>query len=164
MEVIKAADQAVHASLLLSGAFPELLGAQDPEVARAVLARCSAALSEAAGHLGRQIMSDGGEESADGDTTKSRGSDIVGASLLDAALILTDEDRQLAGEKKSAWQKLRTPKLPGCIGNCPNHAQVKLFAPSALADFVEEVEGKQLCAKCKLRQRLATQAREPRQL
>jgi hypothetical protein len=86
-----------------------------------------------------------------------------GVSLLDAALILTEEDRPLAREKKSAWQKIRTPKLPASIGNCPNHKQVKLFAPSAIADFVEAVEGKTLCTQYKLRQRLNAKAREPRQ-
>ena len=88
---------------------------------------------------------------------------VKGVSLLDAALILTEEDRPLAREKKTAWQKLRTPKLPASIGNCPNHSQVKLFAPSAIADFVEEVEGKSLCTQYKLRERLRAKAREPRQ-
>jgi hypothetical protein len=86
-----------------------------------------------------------------------------GVSLLDAALILTEEDRPLARQKKSAWQKLRTPTLPASIGNCPSHKQVKLFAPSAIANFVEEVEGKSLCTQYKLRQRLNAKAREPRQ-
>jgi len=86
-----------------------------------------------------------------------------GVSLLDAALILTEEDRPLAMEKKTAWQKLRTPKVPRSIGNCPNHKQVKLFAPSALNIFVEEVEGKSLCTQYRLRQRLVAKAREPRQ-
>lgn len=86
-----------------------------------------------------------------------------GVSLLDAALILTEEDRPLAREKKSAWQKIRTPRLPASIGNCPNHKQVKLFAPSAMADFVEKVEGKPFCTQYKLRQRLNAKARAPRQ-
>ena len=88
---------------------------------------------------------------------------LKGVSLLDAALILTDEDHKLAREKKTSWQKLRTPKLPDAIGICPNHRQVKLFAPSAIAEFVENVEGKSLCTQSKLRQRLNAKAREPRQ-
>ena len=86
-----------------------------------------------------------------------------GVSLLDAALILTEEDRSLSIQKKKSWQKLRTPNLPASIGNCPNHKQVKLFVPSAIADFVEKVEGKTLCTQYKLRQRLNAKAREPRQ-
>jgi hypothetical protein len=85
-----------------------------------------------------------------------------GVSMLDAALILTEEDRELSKEKKNAWLKLRTPKLPASIGKCPNHRQVKLFAPSAISDFVEAVEGKPLCAQYKLRQRLIDKARTPR--
>ncbi len=86
-----------------------------------------------------------------------------GVSLLDAALVLTEEDRALSIEKKKAWQKLRTPQLPCSVGYCPNHRQVKLFAPSALADFLEKVESEPLCRQHKLRQRLAAKAREPRQ-
>lgn len=85
-----------------------------------------------------------------------------GVSLLDAALIINDGDLALAREKKKAWQKLRKPKLPASIGNCPKHSQVKLFAPFALADFVEKTEGEALCTKYKLRQGLRAMAREPR--
>lgn len=87
---------------------------------------------------------------------------VRGVSLLDAALILTEEDSQLSRGKRDAWQRLRTPKLPECIGNCPNHAQVKLYAPSALSEFVEAAEGKPLCTERKLRQRLNAKARTPR--
>ena len=52
-----------------------------------------------------------------------------GVSLLDAALILTEEDRGSSMELKNKWRKLRTPKLPVSIGSCPRHKQVKLFAP-----------------------------------
>lgn len=85
-----------------------------------------------------------------------------GVSLLDAALILTQEDHELSRQTRNRWQKLRTPKLPRSIGKCPNHRQVKLFAPSAISDFVEAVEGKPLCTQCKLRQRLIGKARAPR--
>jgi hypothetical protein len=101
--------------------------------------------------------------SEQGEENGEMGSTVKGVSLLDAGLILTEEDLQLAREKKTAWQKLRTPKLPASVGNCPNHRQVKLFAPFAIADFVEKVEGKTLCDKHKLRKRLAAKAREPRQ-
>jgi hypothetical protein len=85
-----------------------------------------------------------------------------GVSLLDAALIINYGDLGLARQKRTAWYKLRKLKLPASIGNCPKHSQVKLFAPSALADFVEKVEGKPLCAECKLLQGLRAIAREPR--
>ena len=86
-----------------------------------------------------------------------------GVSLLDAAMILNDADEMLALQKKKAWQRMHAPPLPNSIGNCPEHRQRKLYAPSALADFVEKVEGKRLCTKHKLRQRLTEKARKPRQ-
>jgi hypothetical protein len=86
-----------------------------------------------------------------------------GVSLLDAALILTDEDRQLAPQMVQRWQKLRSPKRPPPIGNCPQHSQRQLFVPAALCDWIETIEGKRTCAEHQLRQRLAKKARPPRQ-
>ncbi len=79
-----------------------------------------------------------------------------------AALTLNDGDEDLAREKKSSWQKLRDPKMPESIGNCPNHRQVKLFAPSAICDFIEKVEGKPLCQKYGIRKALLEKSRPPR--
>ena len=87
---------------------------------------------------------------------------VIGVSLLDAALTLNDGDEDLAREKKSSWQKLRDPKMPESIGNCPNHRQVKLFAPSAICDFIEKVEGKPLCQKYGIRKALLEKSRPPR--
>jgi hypothetical protein len=88
---------------------------------------------------------------------------VKGVSLLDAALIITEEDAELSRQKKNQWLRLRTPQLPSSIGKCPNHRQVKLYAPSAIADFIEKVEDKKMCSQYKLRQRLIAKAREPRQ-
>jgi len=86
-----------------------------------------------------------------------------GVSLLDAALILTDEDQELAPQTVKRWHKVRRHRRPPPIGNCPQHSQRQLFVPSALCDWVEKIEGKGICAEHKLRQRLARKARPPRQ-
>jgi len=86
----------------------------------------------------------------------------MGVSLLDAALILNDGDKGLAIEKKTAWQKSRDPKVPESIGNCPKHKQAKLYAPSAICDFLEKVEGESICKKYRLRKALLEKSRPPR--
>lgn len=88
----------------------------------------------------------------------------AGVSMLDAALILCEDDRPLAREKRAAWQKLRDPIPPASVGRCPNHKQVKLFAPSALCDFIEKIEDPKDCREHKLRQRLVKKTRRPRQV
>ncbi len=85
----------------------------------------------------------------------------VGVSLLDAALILNDGDDELAKEKKAAWHRTRKPKKPESIGKCPNHGSVKLYAPSAICDYVEKIEGKSLCKTYSLRKALLGKARPP---
>jgi hypothetical protein len=88
----------------------------------------------------------------------------LGVSLLDAALILTHEDKQLAQQTVRRWHRLREPPKPPTIGNCPEHKQRKLYAPSALSDWVEKVEGTALCSEHQLRQRLRRKARQPREV
>ena len=102
----------------------------------------------------------GGRDEDDG----QYGGSTRGVSMRDAAMILCDDDEKLARDKKDIWQKLRDPKPPPCIGRCPNHKQVKLFAPSALCDFIEKIEAQKDCQEHKLRQRLAAKARYPRQV
>jgi hypothetical protein len=88
-----------------------------------------------------------------------------GVSMFDAAMILTDEDTELARQVVDRWQtsrkKTKTPK-PAAIGYDPEHSQMKLFAPLALAKWIEEIEGKYTCDEHRLRERLARKAREPR--
>lgn len=86
----------------------------------------------------------------------------VGVSLFDAAMILTDEDKPLAQEMVAKWHRLRAPLKPDPIGKCPNHGQRRLYAPKALSDWVEKVEGRDVCSESQLRQGLLKRARKPR--
>jgi hypothetical protein len=83
--------------------------------------------------------------------------------MLDAALILNDEDPKLALDQVDRWQKKRSPRRPPHIGFDPDHAQRKLYAPPALADWIEKIEPVLVVAKHDLRQRLMRKARQPRQ-
>jgi len=85
-----------------------------------------------------------------------------GVSLRDAAMIMTDQDHQLATEAKNRWQKAPGYKSLRPIGTCPHHKQVKLFQLSAVWDLVEEIEGVKICRQHQLRQRLGRRARKPR--
>ncbi len=85
----------------------------------------------------------------------------LGVSLLDAALVLNDGDECLARKKKKAWHNERTHNPPPEIGRCPDHAQVKLYAPSAICDWLEKIEGASLCDKHSLRKAMARVARLP---
>jgi hypothetical protein len=85
-----------------------------------------------------------------------------GVSLRDAAMIMADEDHQLAGELKGRWRKTQAYKSLQPIGTCPRHKQVKLFRLSAISDFVEETEGVEACRQNELRRRLRRKVRKPR--
>lgn len=84
-----------------------------------------------------------------------------GVSMLDAALILNDEDEDLALQQVHRWQRKRGAKPPH-IGFDPEHAQRKLYAPSALAAWIEKIEVALVLSKHQLRQRLIRKARAPR--
>jgi hypothetical protein len=86
-----------------------------------------------------------------------------GVSMFDAAMILSEGDPQAARESVARWQRLRSPKPPPEIGKCPRHKQRKLYAPAALCDFIEKVEGERICQENRLRQRLREKARAARQ-
>lgn len=88
---------------------------------------------------------------------------IRGVSLLDAASILNDGDTKLARETVARWQKSRRKAIvkPPSIGFSTEHSQRKLFAPSALTDWVEDFEGEGRCREHNLRERLIRMAIPP---
>lgn len=88
--------------------------------------------------------------------------DHRGVSLLDAALLLNDGDYSLARQTVDRWQKQRSVEKPSSIGNCPNHKQVKLFAPLAICDFIEKIGDIDAVAKKRLLTGLVTNRRAPR--
>jgi len=106
--------------------------------------------------LARKVATDvGGVPGADDGTAH-------GVSLLDAALILTDEDKKLAPKKVQAWQRIRKPACPPSIGKSPEHKQKNLYEPSALCDYLEQVEDATVWKPRRLRERLKAKARRPR--
>lgn len=87
---------------------------------------------------------------------------MKGVTMLDAALIMTEEDYKLAGKVVDRWQKGSAATALESIGFSPEHKQKKLFKPTVLADFVEGEEGEETCVEHDLRNRLMGKARPPR--
>ena len=62
----------------------------------------------------------------------------TGVKLLDLALILCDDDKQVAGETKERWRKTREPKLPPRIGTGKQGAY--LYEPAAIVEWAGKIE------------------------
>jgi hypothetical protein len=85
----------------------------------------------------------------------------VGVSYRDAAKILNDADESLVAEAVAAWNKKR--EQPESIGFDPQHSQRKLYAPTALVNFLENSGAIVGISKAELFKRLTALARTPLQ-
>jgi len=102
------------------------------------------------------------EAAGEGENASQRPQSVgKGVSMLDAALILNDDNTEPARETVDRWQKQRRVKAPPCIGYAPSrHSQMKLYEPTALADFVQKIEPSSVIEKRPFRQRLIGRAIE----
>jgi hypothetical protein len=91
----------------------------------------------------KKLMETGWIENADSLTTISPNLQEIGVrrgvSLFDAAMILNDNDRQVARKTKKRWQNSRTYELPKPIGKDSQQSQLDLYEPSALAVFLAKI-------------------------
>lgn len=80
---------------------------------------------------------------------------VQGITLTRAALLVSDDDDSAARAAKKRWRNKKSIRLPKAIGKSLEHSQEDIYEPSALADFVEKVDG----AKPKGKPALATALR-----
>ena len=96
---------------------------------------------------------------ADSTAPTDRAATQLGVRLLDAALILNDDNEEMAKETKKRWQDQRHTPFPEKIGFFPKHKQIPMYDADDLYHFVCELEGAK-CDSYNLRQELRRMAQK----
>lgn len=86
-----------------------------------------------------ELLEDQGNQTEETPESSNQTKRVEGVTLIRAAMLLNDNDGELAAITKKRWRNKKQPSLPKPIARNLQDSQEDLFEPSSLCEFIEAV-------------------------